>query len=574
MILFKKVKYKNFLSSGNSFTEVDLDRSKTTLVVGQNGAGKSTMLDAISFGLFGKAHRNINKPQLINSINNKQCVVEVEFTIGSNDYKVVRGIKPVKFEIYVNDKLMNQNSHNKEYQKVLEQNILKLTHKTFHQVVVLGSSSFTPFMQLSSYQRRDVIEDLLDIGVFSKMNMLLKEKIASLKEKINQTTHSIEINQTKTEAQKKYIRDISKINNDAMQKREQEIEENKEEIATLVDANVETQTTSANLQDSLQPKLKKLRKDLDKLNTYETEFNSKIKLLVKDAQFYEKNETCPTCEQDIEVSLKERKLNEATSKAKELQSGLSQVQSERSKTTEELTDVESQLEKVNDLLREVQVNLRTIEALNKNIDKAKQEIESLSDSHSDLAQANDDYDTLMSEFYELVDKKTTLSDQYAYNSVILEMLKDTGIKTKIIKQYLPVMNKLVNQYLQILDFYVHFDLDESFTETIRSRHRDTFSYDSFSEGEKQRIDLSLLFTWRQVAKMKNSISTNLLILDETFDSSLDEAGIENLIKIIHTLGDGTNVFIISHKGEILDGKFENKIEFIKDKNFSKMKVAA
>ena len=574
MILFKKVKYKNFLSSGNSFTEVDLDRSKTTLVVGQNGAGKSTMLDAISFGLFGKAHRNINKPQLINSINNKQCVVEVEFTIGSNDYKVVRGIKPVKFEIYVNDKLMNQNSHNKEYQKVLEQNILKLTHKTFHQVVVLGSSSFTPFMQLSSYQRRDVIEDLLDIGVFSKMNMLLKEKIASLKEKINQTTHSIEINQTKTEAQKKYIRDISKINNDAMQKREQEIEENKEEIATLVDANVETQTTSANLQDSLQPKLKKLRKDLDKLNTYETEFNSKIKLLVKDAQFYEKNETCPTCEQDIEVSLKERKLNEATSKAKELQSGLSQVQSERSKTTEELTDVESQLEQVNDLLREVQVNLKTIDALNRNIDKAKQEIESLSDSHSDLAQANDDFDTLTSEYYSLNGELSTFREQYSYNSVISEMLKDTGIKTKIIKQYLPVMNKLVSQYLQILDFYVHFDLDESFTETIRSRHRDAFSYDSFSEGEKQRIDLSLLFTWRQVARMKNSISTNLLMLDETFDSSLDEAGIENLIKIIHTLGEDTNVFIISHKGEILDGKFENKIEFVKDKNFSKMKAAA
>ena len=574
MILFKKVKYKNFLSSGNSFTEVDLDRSKTTLVVGQNGAGKSTMLDAISFGLFGKAHRNINKPQLVNSINNKQCVVEVEFSVGSKNYKVVRGIKPVKFEIYVNDKLMNQNSHNKEYQKVLEQNILKLTHKTFHQVVVLGSSSFTPFMQLSSYQRRDVIEDLLDIGVFSKMNMLLKEKIASLKEKINQTTHGIEINQTKTEAQKKYIRDISKINNDAMQKREQEIVENKEEIATLVDANVETQTTSVNLQDNLQPKLKELRDNLNQLNKYETEFNSKIKLLVKDAQFYEKNETCPTCEQDIEVSLKERKLNEATSKAKELQSGLTQVQSERSKTTEELTDVESQLEQVNDLLREVQVNLKTIDALNRNIDKAKQEIDSLSDSHSDLAQANDDFDKLTSEFYSLNGELSTFREQYSYNSVISEMLKDTGIKTKIIKQYLPVMNKLVNQYLQILDFYVHFDLDESFTETIRSRHRDAFSYDSFSEGEKQRIDLSLLFTWRQVARMKNSISTNLLMLDETFDSSLDEAGIENLIKIIHTLGEDTNVFIISHKGEILDGKFENKIEFVKDKNFSKMKAAA
>ena len=574
MIVFEKVRYKNFLSSGNTFTEIQLNKAKTTLVVGQNGAGKSTMLDAISFALFGKAHRNINKPQLVNSINNKQCVVEVEFTVGNNAYKVIRGIRTKKFEIYANGTLLNQNSHNKEYQKVLEQNILKLTHKTFHQVVVLGSSSFTPFMQLGAYQRRDVIEDLLDIGVFSQMNMLLKEKIAALKEKINQTSHNIEINQTKVEAQKKYLRDISKINNDAMEKRSQEIEENRLEITRLVDENVDTQTTSANLQDNLQPKLKELRNNLNKLNTYETEFNSKIKLLVKDAQFYEKNETCPTCEQDIEVSLKERKLNEATSKAKELQSGLTQVQSERSKTTEELTDVESQLEQVNDLLREVQVNLKTIDALNRNIDKAKQEIESLSDSGSDLAQANDDFDKLTSEFYSLNGELTNHRDQYAYNSVISEMLKDTGIKTKIIKQYLPVMNKLVNQYLQILDFYVHFDLDESFTETIRSRHRDAFSYDSFSEGEKQRIDLSLLFTWRQVARMKNSISTNLLMLDETFDSSLDEAGIENLIKIIHTLGDDTNVFIISHKGEILDGKFEDKIEFVKDKNFSKVKQAA
>jgi len=574
MIYFRKVKYRNFLSSGDKFTEVQLDSSKTTLVVGQNGAGKSTMLDAISFALFGRAHRNINKPQLVNSINNKQCLVEVEFDVGSNHYKVVRGIKPVKFEIYSNNTLMNQNSHNKEYQKVLEQNILKLTHKTFHQVVVLGSSSFTPFMQLSSMQRRDVIEDLLDIGVFSKMNMLLKEKIAVLKERINQTEHQIEINDTKTDSQKKYIRDISRINEDARQQKESSIEESQKEIEELVLSSSESQESSAALESEYRPLLEKEKDDSLKLSGFKTDIDSKIRALVKEAKFYEKNETCPTCEQDIEDSLKQSKLSMAQSKANELQNGLAEVEDAIKSSNERREDLSIHLEKALELSQSVMINNRQIETLRKTIDTTRAEIELLSNSESDLAKANEDFDKLKSEFYSLNGDLSNFRDQYSYHSVISEMLKDTGIKTKIIKQYLPVMNTLVNQYLQILDFYVHFDLDESFTETIRSRHRDAFSYDSFSEGEKQRIDLSLLFTWRQIARMKNSISTNLLMLDETFDSSLDESGIENLIKIIHTLGEDTNVFIISHKGEILDGKFENKIEFVKDKNFSKMKVAA
>ena len=574
MIYFRKVKYRNFLSSGDKFTEVQLDNSKTTLVVGQNGAGKSTMLDAISFALFGRAHRNINKPQLVNSINNKQCLVEVEFDIGSNHYKVVRGIKPVKFEIYSNNTLMNQNSHNKEYQKVLEQNILKLTHKTFHQVVVLGSSSFTPFMQLSSMQRRDVIEDLLDIGVFSKMNMLLKEKIAALKERINQTEHQIEINDTKTESQKKYIRDISRINEDARQQKESSIEESQKEIEELVLSSSESQESSAALESEYRPLLEKEKDDSLKLSGFKSDIDSKIRALVKEAKFYEKNETCPTCEQDIEDSLKQSKLGMAQSKANELQNGLAEVEDAIKTSNERREDLSKHLEKALELSQSVMVNNKQIETLRKGIDTTRAEIELLSNSESDLAKANDDFDKLKSEFYSLNGDLSNFRDQYSYHSVISEMLKDTGIKTKIIKQYLPVMNTLVNQYLQILDFYVHFDLDESFTETIRSRHRDAFSYDSFSEGEKQRIDLSLLFTWRQIARMKNSISTNLLMLDETFDSSLDESGIENLIKIIHTLGEDTNVFIISHKGEILDGKFDSKIEFVKDKNFSKMKAAA
>ena len=573
MILFKKVRYKNFLSSGNAFTEIDLDTNKTTLVVGQNGAGKSTMLDAISFGLFGKAHRNINKPQLVNSINNKQCIVEVEFSIGGNDYKVSRGLKPAKFEIIANGTLLNQNSHSKEYQKVLEQNILKLTHKTFHQVVVLGSSSFTPFMQLGAYHRRDVIEDLLDIGVFSKMNLLLKEKIAALKEKINQTLHALEINQTKTEAQKKYIRDLSKINNDVRKEKETAIEKLKEEKIDLVSQIAELNKKHSEVAETLNKKWVEARDVIKDLDNAETETLTTIKRLVKDTQFYEKNATCPTCEQDINHELKERKLQDSKTEAGELQSRLTEVKESRETASKHLEQCETELKEVVSWSHQMADKQERIERVDTEIEVAQYAAED-DKSKGDLAQANTDFDTLTSEHYELMDSKTKFNDQYSYHSVISEMLKDTGIKTKIIKQYLPVINKLVNQYLQILDFYVHFDLDESFTETIRSRHRDAFSYDSFSEGEKQRIDLSLLFTWRQIARMKNSISTNLLMLDETFDSSLDEAGIENLIKIIHTLGEDTNVFIISHKGEILDGKFEGKIEFIKDKNFSKMKLAS
>jgi len=574
MIIFHSVKFKNFLSSGNNPTTIQLDGDRTTLVVGQNGAGKSTMLDAISFGLFGKAHRKIAKPQLINSINNKHCVVEIEFSIGKNEYRVLRGIKPNKFEIYSNGKLMNQDSHNKEHQKILEQNILKLNHKTFHQVVVLGSSSFTPFMQLPTAHRREVIEDLLDINVFSKMNMLLKEKNSALKEQIRQVNHGIELNQTKINAQKKYIRDISKINNDAKAQKELVISESRKDIESITKLNHGEQARANSLQLEYNPQLQLLREKITQLNAYESEFNTKIRKLVKDAQFYEKNENCPTCEQVIDEELKKIKLTEAQENASELQNGLSRVQEERNSATENLTTVEKKMEEVGEILQNVQINLTKINSLNQLIEASQKEIESLSDVHSDLSKANDDYEALNVEHHSLMADRAKHNDQYAYNAVIAEMLKDSGIKTKIIKQYLPVINKLVNQYLTVLDFYVLFEMDESFSESIRSRHRDVFTYDSFSEGEKQRIDLALLFTWRQVAKMKNSISTNLLLLDETFDSSLDESGIENLMKIIYTLGDDTNIFIISHKGELLEGKFENKLTFVKEKNFSHMRVAA
>ena len=570
MINFTAVRYKNFLSTGNNWTEINLNNSKHTLVVGQNGSGKSTMLDAISFALFGKAHRNINKPQLVNSINDKKCEVEVEFTIGSKNYRVSRGLKPGKFEIYVDGTLLNQNSHNKEYQKVLEQNILKLTHKTFHQVVVLGSSSFTPFMQLSAFNRREVIEDLLDIGVFSKMNALLKERNSVLKEKINQAYHDIEINETKTEAQKKYIRDISKLNHDAKQEKEDLIQrykdEKEEHFAAIAALNIKVLANNEGLQEENLAATNEVH-DLREANT---EIQTKIKALVKETKFYEDHSSCPTCEQDINEELKRGKLEQAKKTAAEFQSRLIEIAAQTERATERLKECQDRQSLSFGWGTEIQSLNDLITKCDSEIQIAQWDLDMLSDDKSDLAKANDDYDALVKEYHDLMESRNKLNDQAAYNSVIAEMLKDTGIKTKIVKQYLPVINKLVNQYLSILDFYVHFDLNESFQETIRSRHRDSFTYDSFSEGEKQRIDLALLFTWRQVAKMKNSISTNLLILDETFDSSLDEAGIENLMKIIHTLGDDTNVFIISHKGDMLEGKFDSKIEFVKEKNFSKI----
>jgi DNA repair exonuclease SbcCD ATPase subunit len=571
MIKFKKLRWKNFLSTGNSFTEVDFTTYKTTLVVGHNGAGKSTMLDALAFALFGKAHRNISKPQLVNSINNKSCLVEVEFNVSGSELKVVRGIKPNVFEIWKDGIMINQSSHSKEYQKILEQNILKLNHKSFHQIVVLGSSSFIPFMQLPAQHRRDVIEDLLDINVFSKMNQLLKEKNSLLKDKANQIEYNYELTKEKIDLQKKYIREVEDLSNDQVEEKENEIFLAEDSIENLQLENVNTSEEIEKLSDGLEEDLKKNNDKKQTLLHYGAEFNQKIKTLVRDSKFYEENDTCPTCSQDINEDLRSEKLSTAKTKASEIQKALDDV-------ADQSATVESALERLNGISNDIRTKTTLISSNNREIVRLQGQIKNLTAAISkirgndgDVAKSQADLDILKTELDNLFESRLENNEAMSYNTVILEMLKDTGIKTKIIKQYLPVINNLVNQYLQVLDFFVSFNLDEAFSETIRSRHRDNFSYDSFSEGEKQRIDLALLFTWRQIAKMKNSVSTNLLILDETFDSSLDYEGVDNLMKIIDTLGDDTNVFVISHKGDILDGKFQHKLEFHKEKNFSKLK---
>ena len=571
IIHFHSVQFKNFLSTGNTFTKIDLNKSPTTLIVGANGAGKSTMLDALSFGLFGKPYRNINKPQLINTINSKDCVVEVEFSVGPNGYKVIRGIKPNIFEIYKNGQVINESSHAKEFQKMLEQNILKLNHKSFHQIVVLGSSSFIPFMQLTAAHRREVIEDLLDINIFSKMNTVLKDNIANLKDKIRDAVHQVDIVKNKIEVQRKYINDIKNLNEEKIYEKQTEIKAQENTIEQIELENEEIQETLAAKYDQVAERLEQAGSTFQDNRMLKAYHQSEMKKLVKEDKFFQENDVCPTCTQEIDETIKKQKSQDIAKKAKEIQKAFQAVEESLSTGKELVDDLQEQNKKSMELNATLRDNNTKISMSRRLIQKLEQEITDTSDSKENIKQANKDLEDYIDEKDDLLTQKLELSEEYDYSSVIAEMLKDTGIKTKIIRQYLPVMNKLVNQYLQTLDFFVHFELNESFSETIRSRHRDNFSYDSFSEGEKQRIDLALLFTWRQIAKMKNSVATNLLILDETFDSSLDNDGVENLFKIIHTLGADTNVFVISHKGEILDGRFKSKMEFYKDKNFSKMR---
>jgi DNA repair exonuclease SbcCD ATPase subunit len=568
-IIFKTVRWKNFLSTGDKFTEIQLDRNDSTLIIGQNGAGKSTLLDALSFGLFGKPFRNILKPQLVNSINNKAAVVEVEFSVGAAEFKIVRGIKPNTFEIYQNNNLINQEANSRDYQAFLEQNVLKLNHKSFHQVVVIGSASFTPFMQLPPGQRRTIIEELLDIQVFSRMNQILKEKIARTKEQINDVNNQLEIISEKVRLQNKYITDVESLAKDQVRDKQKAITDNQTAIKNLQSKNAELSEKLAELVTK-QKSLKSIETKKNKLLSFGDKFNTTIKSLQENRTFFVESTACPTCSQEISADTRQEHVHKCDSKIREVDKHIEELEEELMLIEAEEMILLEEVESFQNAQMDIVGNNASIAALQNQIDKFESEVVKIVGTEGDVGAAIADLKALQIEKESLAELKLSHIDGQNYNMIASEMLKDTGIKTKIVRQYLPVINKLVNQYLQILDFFVLFNLDESFNETIKSRYRDEFTYASFSEGEKQRIDLSLLFTWRQIAKMKNSANTNLLILDETFDSSLDTDGIDNLMKILDSVQD-TNVFVISHKGDVLDSKFRNKIEFVKERNFSRIK---
>ena len=568
MILFRKIRWKNFLSTGNYFTELQFDKSPNTLIVGSNGAGKSTMLDALCFVLFGKPFRSVNKPLLLNSINNKDCVVEVEFDTGNKHYKIVRGIKPNIFEIWQDGEMINQEAAVKDYQEHLEKFILKLNYKSFTQIVILGSASFTPFMQLSPGDRRTIIEDLLDIQIFSAMNGVLKDKITNNKDLSTNKKYDIDLAKQKHDMQKKHIEELQQNNEEKVKEYESEIANNTSTISTLATQIEEYSNAVAELQllvnakDETDAKVKKITK-------LESQIESNLSKFRKDINFFQHNDDCPTCRQAIAMEFKEKELTVLNTKVSECDHGLQQLEQKLLAEQAKLNSINENQKKIQAIQLKIATNNTTITETNKYIARLQKEIESLNTKKvstekqsKELVELEDSLNKLQTELKELIAEK-------AYYEVAANLLKDTGIKTKIIKQYLPIINKLVNKYLASFDFFVNFNLDESFKETIKSRHRDDFTYASFSEGEKQKIDLALLFSWRAVAKLKNSANTNLLILDEVFDSSLDANGTEYLMNILHML-EGTNVFVISHKSDILQDKFRSVIRFEKVKNFSRI----
>ena len=565
MIIFKTVRWRNFLSTGNTFIEIYLNKKSTTLIIGENGAGKSTVLDALCFGLFGRPFRNINKPQLLNSINNRNCVVEIEFEIGSKKLKVIRGIKPTIFEIYINGKMYNQDANARDYQRYLEQQILKLNYQSFSQVVILGSSTFVPFMQLRARHRREVVEEILDIQIFSLMNMLLKMKLRDIDNDIKNTEYQHDLTREKVVLHKKYIEDIKKNKKEFINEKslllasnEKEISKKKLDIKSHLDNN---EKLLLQISDN-----DKVMKTYAKLKEIRGTLREKKKNNVGMVEFFENNADCPTCEQHIDENFKEdmiikhqEEVNKFTGALVELKETLLKS----SKRQEFISEIAT-------TIRENEVHVARENSSIIQLEKFNSTLQTEIDQLQSGETSKPDYNKLKKlelKMAAVEKQKKELKEEQTYSEAVRNMLQDTGIKTKIIKQYLPIMNKLINTYLTAMEFYVNFTLDENFNETIKSRYRDEFTYDSFSEGEKMRIDLALLFTWRAIAKMKNSTNTNLLMLDEIFDSSLDSTGTDEFLKILNTLG-GENVFVISHKQDVLVDKFKSTIRFEKVKNFS------
>tara|TARA_B100000780_G_C21124777_1_gene456047 strand:+ start:1016 stop:2734 length:1719 start_codon:yes stop_codon:yes gene_type:complete len=568
LIIFRKVKWKNLLSTGNHFSEINLDKNINTLIVGVNGSGKSTLLDALCFGLFGKPFRSIPKGNLTNSINGKNCEVEVEFDTNNKSYRVVRTIKPNKFEIYIDGELLNQDAAIRDYQEQLEKFILKMNYKSFTQIVVLGSAAFTPFMQLSNNDRRAIIEDLLDIQIFSVMNKLTRERLGNNKDLLNDKRHTIQLTQQKYEFEEKRIGDLKQNNEDKIDEYETDISTNETNINNLTEEIESIGLQVAEIQKVVTNKLE-IEQRVKQYHHLESQIETNLSKYKKDVNFFEHNDDCPTCRQGIESDFKSEQIVTLTDKITGCDTGLVELDT---KVTEEQTKLNTisvkQLE-IQALQIKTATNTTSITEINRYITRIKTSIEELQNTKT----VSDIEELKLSELKKEIEDKETefkkLLDDKEYFEVASALLKDTGIKTKIIKQYLPVINKLVNSYLAKLDFFVNFTLDESFKESIKSRFRDDFTYNNFSQGEKQRIDMALMLTWRAVARLKNSTNTNLLILDETFDSSLDATGVDELLKILHELDD-VNIFVISHKGDILQDKFQNIIKFSKVKNFSRI----
>ena len=565
MITFQKIKWKNFLSTGNQWTEIDFQKHNTNLVVGTNGAGKSTMLDALTFALFNKPFRKINKGQLINTTNERDCVVEIEFVVNNRDYLVRRGIKPNVFDIEVNGNPLHKEADDRTNQKILEETILKVNYKSFTQIVILGSSTFVPFMQLSGANRRDVIEDLLDIRIFSTMNTLLKEKVRGVKETLRECDYQYELVKQKVEMQQRFIADLKEQSSANNARRRKDIESLEDEISFLMTDVAEGLEVSASHDKSLDS-YGNVEEELSQLRLYESRFNDKKKAFTKEFKFFDKNDSCPTCKSIITEDVRADKKAEITASIKEIDEAAIALQKKLKSISQQVSDKQIIL---SDLM-EVQ---QKISACNKEIQWKKKEIKKIEDKinsadTNNLSREKEKLQELASVGMKVEKELSTNRKTRDNYDTVTNMLKDTGIKAGIIKRYLPVMNQLINRYLKELDFYVSFDLDENFEETIKSRFRDEFSYASFSEGEKMRIDLALLFTWRTIAKMKNSANTNLLILDEIFDSSLDVSGTDDFLKILHTVSDNTNVFVISHKTESLQDKFASTLVVEKKQNFS------
>ena len=553
MINFKNIKWKNFLSTGNAWTEIDLDKSPSTLIVGENGSGKSTLLDALTFALFNKPFRNVSKPQLINTINNKNCRVEINFQIGSKNYCIKRGLQPRVFDIEINGDKLDKNANIRDFQKYLEENILKLNYKSFTQIVMLGSASFTPFMQLHLGARREIIEDILDISIFTSMNSVLKTKLVQLENDKRILEGEIEVAKQKANIQEQYIQTLEDDKSSKISEIHNSIKEADEQIKISTATKNALDEEKASLHDPSQKK--------KQLEQYRTKFESQIQKHRRDLDFFHNTDECPTCQQGIEHDHKEIMTQRDENKISELESALQELDTQYSEVEELVNKVIELDEKIMDTNNEMITQQRIIQRLNLELSDTETKTGNITDEKDKLKK-------LAKKTLGKVQDKTTLTEDEHYYDVAKSMLQDTGIKTKIIKAYLPIINKLVNKYLQAMDFFVQFDLDETFKETIKSRHRDKFSYASFSEGEKQRIDLALVFTWRTIAKMKNSASTNILLLDEVFDSSLDNQGTDYVMSLLNTIGDDTNVFVISHKGDQLFDKFRSVIRFEKRQNYS------